>query len=198
MNKSIVFKGDKLTRTKVRNNILKVYNSTNNHSDWYKEAHMFCIYLSDKYKTPLNSVIGIVSALSPLKKWDKNKEIAEYFLDSGSVLKDNKHINFPNQCNKAKAIHITDKETEILDILNGEKTKAFYINIRYPDKGENVTVDRHAIAIALGRVATEEEQSMTKNHYKFFEDCYKWTAEKLGIRPLLLQSITWETWREIK
>jgi hypothetical protein len=52
--------------------------------------------------------------------------------------------------------------------------------------------------VALGRVATDEEQALSKSQYKFFEDCYKWTADSLGIRPLLLQSITWEMWRKIK
>ena len=198
MDKSIIFKGSKLTRTKVKNNIIKIYNLADSHSDWYKEAHQFCVYLSERYKVPLNSVIGIVSALSPLKSWDKNKEIAEYYLDTGSVMKDNRYINFPKQCDKAEQIRITDNEVDILEILKGEKTKAFFTNIRHPDRMVNVTVDRHAIAVALGRVATDEEQSLSVKHYKFFEDCYKWTAEQLGIRPLLLQSITWETWRKIK
>ena len=198
MDKQIIFKGNKVTRTKVKNNILRVYKSADNYTDWYEDAYNFCEYLSDKYNTPINSVIGIVSALSPLKNWDKNKEIAEYYLDTGCVKRDNKYINFPNQCNKAIVIRNTEDEVEILGILKGEKTKSFYLNIRYPEKNNKVTVDRHAIAVALGRVATDEEQALTVKHYKFFEDCYKWTAELLGIRPLLLQSITWETWRKTK
>lgn len=198
MNKSIIFKGNKLTRAIVKNNIIRIYNKADSYSDWYEEANTFCKYLSYKYKTPLNSVIGIVSALSPLKTWDKNKEIAEYYLDTNSIKKDNKFINFPNQCNKAVDIRNTDDEQEILGILNGKKTKSFYLNISHPSRLVNVTVDRHAIAVALGRVATEEEQALSTLQYAFFEDCYKWTAEVLGIRPLLLQSITWETWRNLK
>jgi hypothetical protein len=198
MKKSITFKGSKLTRAVVKNNIIRVYDKADSYSDWYKDANAFCKYLSDSYKIPLNSVVGIVSALSPLKTWDKNKEIAEYYLDKDIVKKDNKFINFPKQCDKAMKIRHTDSEVDILDILRGEKTKSFYLNISYPERMVNVTVDRHAIAVALGRVATDEEQALSKNHYKFFEDCYKWTAEALGIRPLLLQSITWETWRNLK
>jgi len=199
VNNSIVFKGNKLSRTKVKNNIIRVYNKADNYSDWYKEANTLCKYLAYKYKTPFNSVVGIVSALSPLKTWDKNKEIAEYYLSEDKILNNNgKFINFPKQCDKAVEIRQTNKEQEILDILRGEKTKSFYLNIKYPERMANVTVDRHAIAVALGRIATEEEQALSKNHYKFFEDCYKWTAQQLGIRPLLLQSITWETWRNLK
>ena len=72
------------------------------------------------------------------------------------------------------------------------------MNMRYPDSGEYVTVDRHAIAVALGRIATDEEQSLSKKQYEFLKDCYVWTAEQLGIKPLLLQSITWVAWKRIK
>ena len=199
MDKQIIFNGERISRTKVRNNILKVYNQTDTFSDWYKEAHQFSKYLSDKYKTPLNSVIGIISALSPRLNWDKNKEIAEFFLATNKVIRDNgKQIHMTVPCNKAKLIRLNDDEQYVLDTLSGDKTKSFYLNIKYPDREVNVTVDRHAIAIALGRIATQKEHSLTNKSYKFFEDCYKWTAEQLGIRPLLLQSITWETWRNIK
>ena len=198
MNKAITFKGSKLTRTVVKNNIIRVYDKADSYSDWYKEANAFCRQLSISYAVPLNSVVGVVSALSPLKTWEKNKEIAIYYLEKGTVKKNNKYINFPKQCEKLPKIMYTNREQKILDILRGEKTKSFYLNIRYPERMVNVTVDRHAIAVALGRVATDEEQALSKNHYKFFEDCYKWTAELLGIRPLLLQSITWETWRNLK
>ena len=199
MDKQIIFNGERISRTKVRNNILKVYNQTDTFSDWYKEAHQFSRYLSDKYKTPLNRVIGIISALSPRLNWDKNKEIAEFFLETNKVIRDNgKQIHMTVPCNKAKLIRLNDDEQYILDTLSGDKTKSFYLNIKYPDREVNVTVDRHAIAIALGRIATQKEHSLTKKSYKCFEDCYKWTAEQLGIRPLLLQSITWETWRNIK
>jgi len=198
MDKQIIFKGNKITRTKVKNNIMRIYKMADNYSDWYEDANKFCICLSETYKVPLDNVVGIVSALSPLKNWDKNKEIAEYFIKTNSVKKDNKYINFPNQCKKAIWIMVAVSEVDILNILKGEKTKSFYLNIKYPNREVNVTVDRHAIAVALGRIATDEEQSLTKRHYKFFEDCYKWTALLLGIRPLLLQSIVWEVWREIK
>ena len=198
MDKTITFKGKYLSRTIVKNNIIKVYNQSTHKNDWYKDANMFCKYLSDRYKVPFNSVVGIVSALSPLKTWDKNQEIAEYFLDKRLIKKDNKFIQLPNQCIKAEAILYTDNEVEILDILSGAKTKSFYLNIRYPERITDVTIDRHAISIALGRISTDFEQQLSTKQYKWFVDVYKWTAKSLGIRPLLLQSITWETWRNIK
>jgi len=61
-----------------------------------------------------------------------------------------------------------------------------------------VTIDRHAIAIALGRTAKDNELQLTPKQYDWFQDCYRYLADRLGIRPSLLQSITWEIWRVIK
>ena len=88
-------------------------------------------------------------------------------------------------------------DDEILKILNGDKTKRFYLNMVYPSGG-GVTVDRHAIAIAIGRTATDKEQSISSAVYTFLEECYIMTSETLGLTPLHLQSITWQAWKRIK
>ena len=67
----------------------------------------------------------------------------------------------------------------------------------YP-RGTGVTVDRHAIAIAIGRTATDKEQSISKEVYTFIEKCYIMVAETLNLDPLHLQSITWQTWKRVK
>jgi hypothetical protein len=89
-------------------------------------------------------------------------------------------------------------DTEIKSILNGEKTKTFYENMVYPTRSSGVTVDRHAISIAIGHIADDKEQSISKDVYTFIEKCYIMTAETLGLAPLHLQSITWQTWKRIK
>ena len=188
------------SRTKIRNNILKVYkvrvNSEQN--DWYREAHQFGVEVSSflksfkNYDVTVNQVLGIVSALSPLKEWEKNKEIAVDFILTG----DCGHMG----ANKRKARQILDcdgSDDKILEILSGPKTSRFYMNMMYPD-GTGVTVDRHAIAIAIGRTATNKEQALTPKAYTFIEKCYIMTAETLGLDPLHLQSITWQAWKRIK
>ena len=209
------------SRTVIKNNILKVYKVSADYerNDWYREAHNFGVEVSTFMKSfknidvTVNQVLGIVSALSPLKEWEKNKEIAVDFILTG----DCGHMG----ANKRKARQILDlkytgnghpmdpqrdavfKESnvyyddEILRILSGPKTSRFYMNMMYPD-GTGVTVDRHAIAIAIGRTATDKEQSLTPKAYEFIEKCYIMTAETLGLDPLHLQSITWQTWKRIK
>ena len=188
------------SRTKIRNNILKVYKVSVNseQNDWYREAHQFGVEVSSflksfkNYDVTVNQVLGIVSALSPLKEWEKNKEIAVDFILTG----DCGHMG----ANKRKARAILDcngSDDKILEILSGPKTSRFYMNMMYPD-GTGVTVDRHAIAIAIGRTATNKEQSLTPKAYTFIEKCYIMTAETLGLDPLHLQSITWQAWKRIK
>ena len=194
------------SKTKIKNNILRVYADSleSEKNDWYREAHQWAVDVSNflysfkRLNVSVNQVLGITSALSPLKEWEKNKELTVDFILSGDCghMKNNK--------SKASAIlnlqysgsgHPMDSQRdevfkesnvyyddEILKILNGNKT----------------TVDRHAIAIAIGRTATEIEQSLTPNKYTFIENCYKITADALGLTPLHLQSITWQAWKRIK
>jgi hypothetical protein len=69
----------------------------------------------------------------------------------------------------------------------------------HPHKADNVTIDRHALSVSLRRWIREEDYAgITKNQYKFLEDCYKYTADIIGISPVLLQSTTWERFRKIK
>jgi len=188
------------SRTKIRNNILKVYKVSVNseQNDWYREAHQFGVEVSSflksfkNYDVTVNQVLGIVSALSPLKEWEKNKEIAVDFILTG----DCGHMGANKR--KARAILNCDgSDDKILEILSGPKTSRFYMNMMYPD-GTGVTVDRHAIAIAIGRTATNKEQALTPKAYTFIEKCYIMTAETLGLDPLHLQSITWQAWKRIK
>jgi hypothetical protein len=62
-----------------------------------------------------------------------------------------------------------------------------------------VTIDRHALSVALDYWVSDEEYSgMTKKQYEFFRDCYIWTADSIGVSPLRLQSATWVVFRRIK
>ena len=208
--KTIKIGGIEYSRTKIKNNIMKVYNVSleSEKNDWYREANVFGSQVSEflsgfsRLSVSKRQVLGIVSALSPLKEWSKNKELAVDLIMSG----DCGHM----QRNKQKALDILslkgsdfrDGDQMVYDfkirkILNGDKTKRFYSNMVYPSGG-GVTVDRHAIAIAIGRTATEKEQALSSKQYQFLEDCYIMVANQLGLVPLHLQSITWQAWKRIK
>jgi hypothetical protein len=82
------------SRTKIQNNIKKTYKLSleGEHNNWYQEAQDFGADVSKLFDIPLSKVLGIVSVLSPLKEWSKNKEIAIEFIASGDCghMKNNK------------------------------------------------------------------------------------------------------------
>lgn len=186
------------SRTVIKNNIKKTYNVSldSEFNNWYREANDFGYDVAKLFDIPISKVLGVTSVLSPLKEWSNNKKLAVEFIASGDCghMKNNKK--------KARDIMALDNDSalefNILKIINGQKTTAFFLNMMYPNRSDYVTIDRHAIAIAIGRNATEFEQSLTKNQYKFLRDCYILVAETLGLAPLHLQSITWQTWKRIK
>ena len=201
------------SKTKIKNNIIKTYKQSNQSelNDWYQEAHDFGCDVSGMFKgVPKRKVLGIVSALSPLKEWNKNKELAVDLISTGNAGHMKRNVQKARDilalkgsgiyCNHDEFLNYNDAmvlDFKIRKILNGEKTKAFYTNMTYPS-GKGVTVDRHAIAIAIGRNATDKEQSISKQVYTFIENCYIMTSETLNLAPLHLQSITWQTWKRIK
>jgi hypothetical protein len=197
MQKKQVFKSAVLTRAKVRNNILKVWNMSDDQDryDWYQSANDWCASLSHLSGLSLIQTAGIVAALSPVKTWDQNLECAHGFVMRGEA----KHMGqFMDKAARIK--NVTDISYEqVLEILNGRKISSFFINILHPDKSTNVTIDRHALSVALDYWVSDEEYSgMTKKQYEFFRDCHIWTADSIGVSPLRLQSATWVVFRRIK
>lgn len=156
--------------------------------DWYQEAFMWCLNSSNG---SLSKAAGVVAALSPVKRWEQNLICAQDMIETG----DCGHMGQFKE--KARRILASDGTDEaILDILNGNKISAFYLNIRYPEKANNVTIDRHALSIALGRKITDADyQGMTGKQYNFFVECYTITAMKVQVSPVLMQSATWVYYR---
>jgi hypothetical protein len=197
------FKGKELSRTKVKNNILKIWDltETSERFNWYQDANDFCtnfensLELLHQPKNRIHSIAcGVVAALSPVKTWSQNKKCAIKMMETG----DCGHM----KQFKDKAFRIMQSDgsdDQILSILNGRKISAFYLNIKHPDVANNVTIDRHALSIALGYWTTDEDyQGMTATQYNFFVQCFILAAVKVGVSPLLMQSATWVKFRKIK
>jgi hypothetical protein len=196
MKTKIIYKGKEISRTKVKNNILKVLNKAKetDRNDWYKRAHEWCKAQAKESNLSLAAVVGILSAVSPLKQWELNKRIAVNYISNGT----SGHTK--NQMDKARKILALKSPTDeqVTSILRGPKTTNFYLNIMHYGDSSHLTVDRQAIQVALGRIVSDKEMSMTEPQYNWFKECYIYTANILGMRPSMLQSITWLTWRKIK
>lgn len=195
--KSQKFKGSVLTLSKSVKNIIDVYNTSDKFisNDWYQQAHNFALGLARRHKVDLATVCGIIAALSPLKRWDENKILAEAVLKGAKSGHTKLFIN--------KALHIkqySNGDVEaIASQLGGNKIISFFLNILNPQQTEAVTIDRHALSVILGRNTTDGEyRGMTLKQYDFFVNAYRVAGAKLNISPVKLQAITWQGWREAK
>ena len=190
----------KTTLRRLTNNILRYYTENNEAKVWYNEAKAFAKDLQEQYpQYSLFNIVGVISALSPQTSWTLNKVYAKRFLKDklNATANTTANKNKANKCLEAKTI------CEVLTILNGNKTKAFYLNILMPNKQTSVTIDRHAIAISLQRPSktralSDNEARVSNNQYKALEQAYINAANKLGILPQQLQAITWVNYRELR
>lgn len=189
------YNGKTLYTKRVKNNILNIYDSSTIEArrDWYGIANDFAKQLSTTYDVPLQKVCGVIAALSPMKNWKENMRIAELFIADGVA----KHTKLFSK--KAKDIMESSGDVnDIVNILNGNKIISFFLNILNPETSKNITIDRHAISVALGyRVKDKDLKSLTNNQYEFFVNCYSIAAEERGVSGLLMQSATWVTQRKL-
>ena len=79
------------------------------------------------------------------------------------------------------------------------KVRNFYVNIVNPSDRRAVTIDTHAMAIALFKplASNDIEVNFGPASFAFYADAYRELAEELGIEARALQSITWEAARAI-
>lgn len=154
---------------------------------WYAEANRRAQLLSDKYSVPLFKVVGVISALSPNNKWERNMIDAELFLENPSLT--TKVCTFFGQRHKALDI-LNHAETyeQVVEILGGEKTCSFYRNIMAPSWSMSVTVD-------LWMYRAAKLKHSAKN-YKLISEATKVAAQQKGIQPHQYQAIVWSVIRK--
>lgn len=190
------FKGRTIKQAKLVNNILKVYNNDSFAEDqnWYVRANEYAKNLASINGITVLQASGVIASLSPLKSWDENRRIAREFLNNGSAYHTSTFIG------KAEDILNGDGTRDsILTTLNGNKTRSFFLNIAYPNDITGVTIDRHALSVAMGKTLPDSNlKGITKNQYSFFESAYVQAADKVGILPHEMQAVVWVKWRKLK
>jgi len=196
------FRGKELSRTQVKNNILKVLNSADSESNifgrrWYEFANNIATDLTSE-KVNLAQAVGVIAALSPLKSWTQNIKLANEFILDG---KRGGHTGV--MVKKAADILALNEPTtdEVINILNGQKIVNFFLNIYFPNEDVVITIDRHAVGVAIlgiNRVALlPTEISPTKKQFEFLVHCYKWAAAESNLSAVQIQAITWEYYRKL-
>jgi hypothetical protein len=192
------YKGRQLNQAKLVKNILEVYNNSDHQgaASWYQTANELASKLARLYNVSTLQASGVLAALSPLKSWDENKRIAEAYLKNGEAYHTGAMIS---KADDITAYNGSMAEEFILVTLNGNKIQNFFLNIAFPNVALGVTIDRHAVSVAVGEVLPDSMlRSITDKQYEFFVEAYKIAANKVGILPHEMQAVTWVKWRKIK
>jgi len=168
---------------------------------WYVNANSDCKEIAEKLELPLHIVIGVVSALSPNNKWERNvinaEDLCTAFIN-GQDMDSVKVSTYHKMKEKAWSILETmPSYDETIEILNGKKIVSFFRNISGDET--DITIDGHARNIYYNdkQGLTTPNTNIKKNEYKDIQKAYARASKKLGIKAYELQAITWVAWRRI-
>jgi hypothetical protein len=153
---------------------------------WYRKARKMCKEISNNTGLPLVKVVGILSALSPSNKWERNCIDLHNFIATGGSCRVSTY-----GAQKAKAwriLHKWNTEKEVLAELNGVKTKAFFNNIYHCYTAGTVTLDRWGIRAA----GFDSDKSLRKLERAELLEAYQTAAKLVNMRPHEFQAIIWE------
>jgi hypothetical protein len=168
---------------------------------WYLNATSDCKNIADKLRLPLHIVIGVVSALSPNNKWERNVTNAEDLCTAfinGQDMDSIKVSTYHKMKQKAWSIlQLMPTYDDAVTILNGKKIVSFFKNIN-GDESE-ITIDGHARNIYYNdkQGLTTPNTNIKKTEYCQIQKAYLRASKKLGIKAYELQAITWVVWRRI-
>ena len=168
---------------------------------WYVNATKDCKEIAIKYDLPIHIVIGVVSALSPNNKWERNivnaDDLCKAFID-GQDMDSIKVSTYHRMKQKAWSIlEQMPSYDETIKILNGKKIVSFFKNISGDES--DITIDGHARNIYYNdrQGLTTPNTNIRKLEYLDIQKAYLRASKKLGIKAYELQAITWLAWRRI-
>lgn len=154
---------------------------------WYADAHALANELSpgDVWRGA-----GVIAAFSPVCPWDRNVMLAREAFRTGNATGHTKAM-----CGQAQ--RILDGE-HTLDVLNGDKVRAFASAIATNGKSDVATIDRHAYDIAMGKVFADKERKIGRRVFREMSAAYNEAARLRSIETAEMQAVTWVVWRKMK
>lgn len=166
---------------------------------WYAEAQAECRRRAALCGVPTATFVGVVAALSPNNKWERNcidaHVLCKAFM-AGEGIDAVKVSTYPQMKEKAWSILEEGPRTdaEIIRILHGRKIVAFFRCIM----GENVPViDGHAFNIWRNRRAALSNTHISAKDYEKVSRAYIRAANQVDLKAYEVQAITWVVWRRL-
>lgn len=169
---------------------------------WYRRANAAAVRLADQYEVSIPTAAGVIAALSPRNKWERNLIDAENLIaafkaagEKGAA--DVKVCTFGANKKKAVAILLWGSETvgAVKEILSGPKLVEFFSCIMGED---DVCIDGHAYSIWFGdRVTLAKVPSIGKKLRAQIKADYIAVADRNNLKPFEVQAITWVAHRRL-
>jgi hypothetical protein len=157
---------------------------------WYETARNTAKEFAKQYGVSYRCAAGVIAALSPRSKWDKNKADAKAVLRAATSGSEVLPKVSAYGANLRKAWRIAKGESPA-SVLGGPKVNAFYRNICGDYNG--VTVD-----VWAARVAEPYNHKFAgrDKDYATIAEAYASAADKLGTWPAFVQAVCWVTVRK--
>ena len=165
---------------------------------WYKTAHELACELAEQRGLSLDVVAGVIAALSPRSRWERNTRDAERLIAADVVGEDPMAVPVTTfNRNKECAIRVLKAGTRH-GVLSGPKVCAFADNIEKPS-GNPITVDSHSYNAWIGHraISSGNGPRITPKRYRECAEGYRKVADLYGIRPSQAQAIIWLAWKRI-
>lgn len=164
---------------------------------WYNAARTFAVELAETYQLTVEQAVGVLAVMSPGVSWTMQLKYTAAFMthiQNGGTPSDAPGP-FTGE-NKRKAARIMYGE-EPTAVLKGVKVTAFYRNILGDHSG--VTVDRHALRVAIGQDLTPDECKPWLRPScpgrREVVAAYHLAARYLKVDVALGQAVTWVVYR---
>ena len=180
--------------------------------DWYPSALKIATRIADQYDLRVETVAGVIAALSPSNKWERNVYDAENFIKvwhAGALEEQVLHPKHPiiKVCTyrkqKIKAWDILTRDIPIVEILSGVKTIEFFNCITNPLL-DDVCIDGHAYSVWLGsRVPVDKVPNIQGKIRQTIKQDYRDATAFINgeldedYSAATIQAVTWVTHKRI-
>lgn len=167
--------------------------------DWYDEAQDEARQIAERLDMPVYIVVGVMAALSPNNKWERNivnaYELCKAFQD-GQGMDSVKVSTYHKMKEKAWGILTEFGDYDrVIEQLKGQKIVAFFRNIMGED---DITIDGHARNIYYNEKVglTDAKTSIGKKEYAKLQEEYLTVAKEFDMLGRQMQAITWVAWKK--
>lgn len=167
---------------------------------WYADAKTVCETMADTYELPLRIVVGVVAALSPTNRWERNLIDADNMLSTftaGGYVEDCAPCTYKTMRDKAWTIlaDMPANDADVAAILKGPKITDFFLCIM----GHDVCViDGHAWCIAYAdRRTMQEVPNIGKKLRAELQAAYSIAASAYDMTAYEMQAATWVAWKRL-